>query len=675
MIRIIKNYKIIIVSMLLLTFVSGCNDFLEVKSLTKISSDQLLSNEKGLKTLLSNIYNGIPMEDFCYRPNAGFNRRGWQGGIGEMIDASFYTDEAIKTDGGEAIGPGSLNVWSGSSSNGFNAWHRNREINIFMKSILKSKDENIITEERYNRLKSEGHFARAYLYFALAKRFGGVPLIDWLQDDDYSGDPTPLFIPRTTELETWKFVLSECDKAVEYLPTPENFRPEDGDPRYRASKWAAYALKSRAALHAASLAKYGDKVTFTGKAVDLKLVGIPQSEASFFYNECITASKAIIDNSNYSLYRPIPLNQEEAATNYQYLFLRLPAEEVIFGRTYLDGSVYEDQGHGFDSYFAPSQARTGFHKWGRFSVTLDIVDLYEDYTDNGTGASAKIVTRTDGTEDSSFDTNTPAADQVRAIPFVKYDNPFDPFKNKDARLHGSVIVPGAEYKGITIIMQGGMIGKDGNLRIYEGGSETGLDGATYYSYGAEGSGLYSGFATMTSIDDANFSCSGFTVRKFLAENQNPVGSERSSSTPWIDFRLAEIYLNYAEAVVESGAGDAVLAGKLINDLRKRAAHKDNIPLTLDNVLKERQIEMAFEHNRIWDLWRRREYHTLFSNYRRHSLVQLIDLRENPPKYVFLRMNNFQDVRSGGRTFQTMNYYWNIPGTDVSGIVNNPGRGE
>ena len=673
MISNIRKYKLLFVSMLILAFVSSCNDFLEVKSLTKISSEQLLSNEKGMKTLLANVYNGIPMEDFCFRPNAGFNRRGWQGGIGEMIDPSFYTDEALKSDGGEAIGPGSLNVWSGSSSNGFNAWHRNREINIFMKSIETTKNDGIITEDRYNRLKSEGHFARAYLYFALAKRFGGVPIIDWLQDDDYSGDPAPLFIPRDTELNTWKFVLSECDKAIEYLPTPETFTSEDGDPRYRATKWAAYALKSRAALHAASLAKYGNRVSYSGRAVDLKLVGMESSEASFFYNECISASKAIIDNSNHSLYRPTPANPTEAATNYQYLFLNLPDQEVIFGRTYQDGSVYDDQGHGFDSYFAPSQARTGFHKWGRFSVTLDIVDLYEDYTDDGTGGSAKIKTRTDGIEDSHFDTNTPTTAQVGAIPFIKYDNPFEPFKNKDARLHGSVIVPGADYKGIKIIMQGGMIGKDGSLRIYEGGSETGLDGETYYSYGEESPGLYSGFATMTSIDDANFSCSGFTVRKFLAENQNPVGADRSSSTAWIDFRLAEVYLNYAEAVVESGVGDQALAARLINDLRKRAAHKDEIPLTLENVMKERRIEMAFEHNRIWDLWRRREYHTVFDNYRRKSLVQLIDLRENPAKYVFLRMNNFQDVRAGGRTFQTINYYWNIPGTDVSGIVNNPGR--
>jgi len=458
------------------------------------------------------------------------------------------------------------------------------------------------------------------------------------------------------------------------LPIPDDFTSDDGDPRYRASKWAAYALKSRAALHAASLAKYGGRVVFSHESVTQKLVGMSPSDAAFFYSECISASDAIIKNSDHSLYRPNPANATEAATNYQYLFLNIPAEEVILGRTYLDGSKYADQGHSFDIYFSPSQAAPGFHKWGRMGVTLDMVDLYEDYTDDGTGKSVPIQTRTDGRENEYIvNTNTPSATQVTAIPFIKYSDPYEPFKNKDARLHGTVIVPGAKFKGVTIVMQGGMIGKDGSLRIYEGGSEVGHDGVTYYTYGAEGPSLYSGFATMTSSDDANYTTTGFSIRKFLAENQTVAGVDRSSSTPWIDFRLAEVYLNYAEAVVENGSGDQALAAKLINDLRKRAGHTDNIPLNLDNVLKERRIELAFEHIRVWDLWRRREYHTLFDNYRRHSLVQLIDLRESQPKYVFLRIENFHDVRYGGRTFQTQNYYLNIPGTNVSGLINNPGR--
>jgi hypothetical protein len=676
-----KKYKLVLMSIAFLALNSSCDKFLEVDSLTKMSADRLLSNEKGMKTLLANMYNGIPMEDFNYRPDFGFNRRGWQNG-GEMVRISMFTDESI-TSSGNGAGPGAFRFFNGTSSlasdvtgnNIYNisAYGRNRDISIFMKSIEQAKENGIINEEKYNRLKSEAHFARAYIYFALAKRYGGVPIIDWLQDDDYDGDASTLFVPRSTELETWKFVLSECDKAIEYLPTPENFAAEDGNPLYRATKWAAYALKSRAALHAASLAKYGGRATFSGEAASQKLVGMDASQAAFFYSECISASKAIIDNSKHSLYKPNPASREEATKNYQEMFMNTQGDEIIFAKTYIDGTKLDNQGHDYDIFYSPSQASTGFHKWGRFSPCLDIVDLYEDYTDAGTGKSAKIVTRTDGKENEYINTNSPLDAQVTSIPFVKYNDPYEPFKNKDARLHGSIIVPGAKFKGITIVMQGGMITKNGEVKLYQSYSEEGKDGNTYYTYGAESSGGYSGFATMTSSDDANFSATGFTIRKYLAEDKTIAGLERSSYTPFIDFRLAEIYLNYAEAVVESATGDQAVAAGYLNALRKRAGHTDQIPLTLENVLKERRIELAFEGLRMWDLFRRREYHTLFNNYRRHSLVQLIDLREDKPKYVFLRMEQFHDVQAGGRTFQTINYYWDIPGTDMSGLVNNPGR--
>jgi hypothetical protein len=47
----------------------------------------------------------------------------------------------------------------------------------------------------------------------------------------------------------------------------------------------------------------------------------------------------------------------------------------------------------------------------------------------------------------------------------------------------------------------------GSLRTEVESSETGHDGNTYYTYGAESAGGYSGFFGMGRSDDANFSCS------------------------------------------------------------------------------------------------------------------------------------------------------------------------
>ena len=128
-------------------------------------------------------------------------------------------------------------------------------------------------------------------------------------------------------------------------------------------------------------------------------------------------------------------------------------------------------------------------------------------------------------------------------------------------------------------------------------------------------------------------------------------------------------LNFAEAVVESGTGDAIAAAKAINDIRRRAAHKVDIPLTVENVQRERKVELAFENKRFWDLIRRREFHTLFNSSSMHSLMPLLDLRALPDtKYIFVRVNA---PNINPRTFITRSYYRAIPGIGSNGLVQNP----
>ena len=651
---------------LLLMLGVSCNDFLELEPLDKVGPERLLESEKGIKTLLADLYSMIPMEDFAWRPGTGFNRRGWGSGIGEMNMTPMFTDEAIRTDGGSGLGPGSYGGYFGDQYN------RNRDITLFLNSIEEVKNRGVISEATYNHLFSEAHFVRAYLYFGLAKRWGGVPIIERLLDDDFIPGTISeaLFIPRSSERETWRFVLKECDLAIANLPTEA---PADGI--YRATKWAAYALKSRVALHAASVAKYWNNAPLIGDAVTQGLVGgFSASDIEFFYNECLAASKEIIDNSGKSLYMPNPADPAEATKNYQDLFMaenKPSISEYIFGRAYLDGSQVQNQGHDYDIRYSPSQGHPGFHKFGRFSVALDIVDAYEDYSNDGAGQSVPIATRIDGVENRYLD---PERFDV-TIPFIHYDNLYEPFKNKDARLLASVIVPGATFKSNTIIIQGGLINQSGDITAYAAGSAEGKDGKIYHTYGAPvlSSSGYSGFAGMTRSDDANFTSTGFTIRKFLAETKTVASTERSSSNSWIDMRLAEVYLNYAEAVVESGSGDPVLAAQCINALRKRAGHTDDIPLTLANVLKERRVELAFEGARVWDMFRRRDYHIYFNQGRRKALVPMIDLRLDEPKYIFVRANQYHDNMANGRTFNTINYYQSIPGIGDNRLIQNPGH--
>lgn len=662
-----KKNILSIFSLCALMGLSGCNAFLELEPLDKVSPEQLLETEGGVKALLANIYTMIPMEDFNYRPNAGFNQRGYDG-VNETTNLAFLTDEATRSDGGVGIGYEGFNYWPYGDI---------RQVNIFMQNVEKAKEAGTISVADADRMTGEAHFARAYMYYGLVKRYGGVPLIDKVQDDDYAnGGPGAVAVPRSTELDTWKFVLNECTLAAATLPDATS-----GSDLYRVTKWAAYALKSRVALHAASVAKYWNLAPLAGEAVTQKLVGgMTSADADAFYKECIEASKFLIENSGKSLYKPAPATVKEAASNFQTLFLNDQNEEIIFSKAYLNGTTNTNQGHSYAQFNILPQVNPGALKYGRFNPMLEIVDLFEDYTDDGTGKSAKIVTRTDGNEDAYIANfhnmnNASVVNTLMSVPFVKYNDLYEPFANKDARLLASVVVPGSSYAGTEIIIQGGFI-KDNNSYVAYSNESTQKNGTTYYALGAEGETMFSGFNNVNSGEDANWTATGFGVRKYMPEGESMSPDRLSSTTSYIDMRLAEVYLNYAEAVVEngSGLGDKELAENYLNALRRRAGHTDRISLTLENVLKERRVEMAFEGKRFWDMNRRREFHTEFSNNRiRKALVPMLDLRGAEPKYVFARVNYFGDETRGGRTFQNINYYRGIPNIATNGLVQNPGH--
>ena len=74
------------------------------------------------------------------------------------------------------------------------------------------------------------------------------------------------------------------------------------------------------------------------------------------------------------------------------------------------------------------------------------------------------------------------------------------------------------------------------------------------------------------IDENTFQNNGIPVTKYF--NVNKDGTLPPSKEAYVDFplfRLGEIYLTYAEAVLRGGqGGDRATALRYVNDLRKRA---------------------------------------------------------------------------------------------------------
>lgn len=117
------------------------------------------------------------------------------------------------------------------------------------------------------------------------------------------------------------------------------------------------------------------------------------------------------------------------------------------------------------------------------------------------------------------------------------------------------------------------------------------------------------------VSEKDFKNNGIPVTKFY--NVNKDGTLPETNEAWVDFplfRLGEIYLNLAEAVIRGGEGATkVEAVKYINDLRKRAYNdKTAAPissdaLTLNFILDERARELFYEAQRRTDLIRFGKY--------------------------------------------------------------------
>ena len=96
---------------------------------------------------------------------------------------------------------------------------------------------------------------------------------------------------------------------------------------------------------------------------------------------------------------------------------------------------------------------------------------------------------------------------------------------------------------------------------------------------------------------------GYNLRKFIPEDRF---DDLPSIQHWVYIRLAEVYLNYAEALIEANT-NLDLAVDAINMVRQRSSMP---PIAVSGqtelrkkVRHERRIELVFEEHRFWDIRR------------------------------------------------------------------------
>jgi len=598
----IKN--IFIVLALMLFTLGSCSDFLEREPDTILSDDQVFGDEVMIKSVLANFYGRIT----------------W----GQHIDDSYsYTilDEASRSDSGP-------DTRQGFEDNRWRVYDYTlmRNLNQFLEGV---RATDVLDIETQNQLEGEARFIRAWLYFNMARGMGGMPIIG---DDVFEYTPgmdiTTLQYPRSTEAEIYNYIISECEAIKNMLPEDPSVNAA------RATKWAALMLKARAAVYAGSLANYNNKmpnpITTPGAEV-----GIPANLANGFYETALSAAEEVINGEMYELQISKP--DDRGRSFYEALSVKENNKEVIWARDY----KYPGQTNGFTQSNIPASHAEDIDR----AYAGPILNLVEDF---------EYINDRDGEINIRDNSGN----------YIFYDNPEDAFANKDPRLWGSIIYPGAVFKGMPVVLQAGQKYLDnGEWNVITSSpGNTDDDGVIITSVNGP-----------NQSNDQYVNKSGFFFRKFLDET--PAASTRGRrSEMWFPrFRFAEAVLIASEAAFELGQSAKALS--YLNMVRERAGIQLLTSMTFDDIVQERRVEFAFEDHRYWDLKRWRLADQVWNGIQDDPDAQqwglfpyLVNDPGNPNhgKWIFDKVKIHMSPYP--RNFQLRNYYNFI---DQGWINNNP----
>ncbi len=346
-----------------------CTDKITDVPLEFNTLDKAYSDSTYVRQFVNHIYNYLPM---------GYNRMG-----GTMIACA--TDEAVHSSNSSSADNIAKGAW-GPGSNPDDRWGVSyqgiRKANDFLLNVLPNIPEKIFrSQQTIDNLSGQVYFLRAMFHFELVKRYGGVPIVTDIFDANSEAN-----VPRANYDECIDFIVSECDLAASLLPT--SYPNDNKNDLGRITKGAAYALKSRALLYAASPlfndAGQTDN-SYTHGAYD------PAK-----WEKAADAADRVISLGVYHLY-PV----------YDRFFTTLTGnKEIILSRM-------EGPSNSVERLNGPSGYTGGM---GGTGPTLNLVDAYE---------------MSDG---NKFDWNNPTMAS-------------NPFANRDPRFYKSILYNGVRWMG------------------------------------------------------------------------------------------------------------------------------------------------------------------------------------------------------------------------------------
>lgn len=208
---------------LLVLLLAGCKDFLERPPLTVANDETVWTNEDNVRLYANQYY-----PDFFSGFGTGFT---------PALMGYTFSDDALNRGNQSNFTRAVPNrrIWNMTTI---------RSVNIMI-DRLKTKMQDVLTEEAYAHWMGIGRFFRAFRYWELAVEFGDVPYYDHVVKDT---DLDDLYKPRTPRDSVMDAVYADLKFAM------ENVRADDGD--QFVNRYVVAGFVSRIALFEGTWQKY-----------------------------------------------------------------------------------------------------------------------------------------------------------------------------------------------------------------------------------------------------------------------------------------------------------------------------------------------------------------------------------------------------------------------------------
>ncbi len=482
------------------------------------------------------------------------------------------------------------------------------------------------------RMKGEAYFIRAFDYANLMRSYGGLVLIT----DPFALDQDFLTVTRSSLDATLDFILADCDKAIAALPD------KGGDiEQGRATKGAAAALKSRILSWSTGELMHG------GNSTD-ELVSFKSKSRQSLLQDAKAMAKAIMSGTygSYSLTGSTadpasPLGEADVAAyadNFSSIFLQTGDwnDEVMWGiqHNQADGNRIRQ-----NQWWGPN----GYHNWGNNDPLEPVVRKFE---------------MADGSE-FVWDKYNPGNQSFRSATAAELaaDPEMNPYVGREPRFYATILYDGAKWQprpsdaaGIdpTGLVQTGYqlkTASDGYMGLDQSAFNDKVDAFVNAAAGNQVAGL----DTRQGLIEAwNGTKNGYYVRKYC--EPDIAGQFYQNRNTWIEFRYAEVIMDFAEACIE--LGDVQEGIDALNMVRNRAGLPDRVTTDQAEAREwyrhERQIEFFGEGDRYYMM-------------RKWMIAEDVIVDVNPIKiYHFddgAKIWNYDmSTTADARTFNT-NAYW------------------